>query len=71
MGKTFKAVRAPLTLAEQQAHQKAQARERARRGFVTFTRPELRERVLGRTEGENVLQRNVRGDQASRRRAGR
>jgi hypothetical protein len=45
------------------ANRQAQARERQRRGLVTFTRPEVRESVMGGTQGENSLQTGTRGTQ--------
>jgi len=60
-------IRPPLTIEEAAINRRTQGQERARRGFVSFTRTEVREAVLGETAGENALQQVHRRSQIKRR----
>jgi len=53
------------------AHRQERARERERRGMVTFTRPETREAVLGGTQGESRLGTGTRSTQVTYKRGRR
>ena len=56
----------PMTPGQLDRFRKNAALERQRRGLPTFTRSEVREKVLGSTAAENTLQRYQRRSQAGR-----
>lgn len=57
----------PYSQSDYDKHRLERAQERARRGLPTFTRSEVRERVMGQTEGENALQQTHRRSQIQRK----
>jgi len=67
MARKYRTPATPLTPAERTAYEKAQAEERQKRGLVTFTRPDKREAVFGRTLGESRMSSSQRNSQATQR----
>jgi hypothetical protein len=57
----------PLTDEQRRQYERDQARERAKRGLPSFTRPERREAILGSTKAESGLGRTQRQSQATQR----
>ena len=51
---------APMSSETYRSYQVRKGKERAQRGFVSYSRPEMRESVFGRTPGESSLARGAR-----------